>query len=106
MLSRKKAVTTFTRHVDKLRYMIQEAIPVATYEGRPYGIRVTVQHGRLGSWQVIGMIDRVAATGRHVTNVTKGGKVKKVEELFRASRFEPEQMASAIREASMQIIHI
>lgn len=104
LLSRKKAVTTITRYVGKLRYMIQEAIPVATYKGRPYDIRVSVQRGSTGSWQVIGMIGRIAATGRHVTNVAKGGKVKKVEELFRASGFEPEQMASAIREASMQIM--
>jgi hypothetical protein len=104
LLSSKKAVSTITRYVGKMRYMIQEAIPVATYEGRPYDLRVTVQRGSAGSWQLIGMIGRIAATGRHVTNVAKGGKVKKVKELFQASGFEPEQMEAAIREASLQIM--
>ena len=104
LVSSKKAVAYITRYVGKQKYMIQEAIPVATYNGRPYDLRVTVQRGSTGSWQITGMIGRVAAVGRHVTNVAKGGKVKKVEELFHASGFEPEEMKAAIREASLHIM--
>lgn len=35
LLSSKKAVSTITRYVGKMRYMIQETIQVATYEEDP-----------------------------------------------------------------------
>lgn len=104
LLSNKKVVANINRYVGKKKYMIQEAIPVATYNGRPYDLRVTIQRGSSGNWQLIGMIGRVAAIGRHVTNVAKGGKVKKVEELLTASGFNPEEVKADIRRASLSIM--
>jgi hypothetical protein len=73
------------RYVGHRLYMIQEGIPLATYQGRPYDIRVSVQRARGGKWQVTGMVGKVARRGSHVTNVAKGGSVRRCAELFRQS---------------------
>ncbi|WP_167357167.1 YheC/YheD family protein [Paenibacillus pectinilyticus] len=104
-LSSQQVVNRVNKYVGRQHYMIQEAIPLATYHGRPYDLRVSVQRGATGSWQVTGMIGRVAAKGRHVTNVAKGGKPKKVETLFRTSEFEPEAMKTAIRAVALKIMN-
>ncbi|MBP1966610.1 YheC/YheD family protein [Paenibacillus aceris] len=105
LLTGNKAVIIIARHVGTQTYMIQEAIPLATYNGRPYDLRVSVQRGETGRWQVTGMIGKVAASGRHVTNVAKGGKVKRTEELFKLNGLDPERMKEAIREAALSIMH-
>lgn len=98
-----KTVNFLEKYIGKQRYIIQEAIPLATYKGRPYDLRVSVQRGTNGVWQITGMVGKVAAAGRHVTNVAKGGKVRRCEELFQASGFSPESMKQSISKASLDI---
>ncbi len=66
-------------------YVIQKAIDLATYKGRPYDLRVSVQRGESGSWQVTGIIGKVARRGGYLTNVARGGSVKSCEQLFEGS---------------------
>ncbi len=87
----------------KRRYLVQEAIALAQYEGRPYDLRVSVQRGERGMWQVTGIFGKVAAAGRHVTNVAKGGRVKRVEKLFKASGFPSDTTERRVAQASLEI---
>jgi hypothetical protein len=91
------------RMVGKQKYLIQEAIPLATYQGRPYDIRVSVQRGGTGQWQVTGMVGKVAAAGRHVINVAKGGKVNRCEVLFAAGGLQVEAMKREVQRVSLEI---
>ncbi len=84
-------------------YLIQEAVMLAQYRGRPYDIRVSVQKGLSGVWQITGMVGKVAAPGRHVTNVAKGGSVKRCSALFKHSGLPPEETARAVARVSLQI---
>lgn len=59
-----------------------KTIALATYKGRPYDLRVSVQRGTTGKWQVTGVVGKVAGAGRHVTNVAKG-KVRRTEVLLK-----------------------
>lgn len=54
-------------------YIIQERIPLTTYKGSPFDLRVSVQRNISGDWQVTGIVGKVAKTGHFVTNVAKGG---------------------------------
>jgi len=101
--SARRAVQLVMRLTGRKRYMIQEAIALARYNGRPYDLRVTVQRGPDGAWQVTGMFGKVAAHGRHVTNVAKGGRVKRVKTLFAASGFRPDAMERHVAAASLDI---
>ncbi|MBP1155781.1 MULTISPECIES: YheC/YheD family protein [unclassified Paenibacillus] len=101
--SLRKTFAFIEQKVGPQNYLIQEAIPLATYHGRPYDLRVSVQRGRTGEWQISGMVGKVAAAGRHVTNVAKGGKVKRGEKLFRHSGLSVESMKKEVNRASLEI---
>lgn len=85
-LSAREIYRKVQHNVGQQLYMIQKGINLATYQSRPYDIRVSVQRGQSGKWQITGMVGKVARRGSHVTNVAKGGTVKRCELLFRHSR--------------------
>jgi glutathione synthase/RimK-type ligase-like ATP-grasp enzyme len=91
------------RAVGSRRFLIQQAIRLANYHGRPYDIRVTVQRGGDGNWHVVGMFGKVARKGSAVTNVARGGTVKRTEVLLRNSFSHPSLIASNIRNLSLSM---
>jgi hypothetical protein len=101
--SSERTLYLLEQYIGNRRYLIQEAIPLATYNGRPYDLRVSVQRGANGEWQITGMVGKVAAAGRHVTNVAKGGQVHRCEELFEASGFQVGAMKQAVSTVSLAI---
>ncbi len=103
LVSKKQVISFIAKKVGKQNYMIQEAIQLATFNERPYDLRISVQRGGSGQWQVTGMIGKVAASGRHVTNVAKGGKVKRCEQLFESSSFDSVQMKQELQQVSLAI---
>ncbi|NQX45747.1 YheC/YheD family protein [Paenibacillus tritici] len=58
-------------------YLVQERIPLAEINGRPFDLRVTVQRGWGGAWQVTGMFAKLAAPGGFVSNIARGGEALK-----------------------------
>ncbi|MDQ0338925.1 hypothetical protein J2S00_001711 [Caldalkalibacillus uzonensis] len=58
------------------RYIVQQGIPLKTYQGRKFDIRVSPQKNKMERWQITGMFARVAKEGWDVTNLDKGGKAK------------------------------
>ncbi|GEN34050.1 YheC/YheD family endospore coat-associated protein [Aneurinibacillus danicus] len=63
-------------------FHIQEELPLLTYRGNPFDLRVTVQKGATGEWQVTGMAGKVAPTGKFLSNVGQGGKVYRLHILL------------------------
>ncbi|WP_181348847.1 YheC/YheD family protein [Thalassobacillus sp. CUG 92003] len=63
-------------------HIIQERISLATYEGRPYDIRVAVQKNRVGEWHITGLVAKAAKKGRWVTNVASGGTCYPLDVVF------------------------
>jgi hypothetical protein len=55
-------------------YLVQERIPLAEIGGRPFDLRVTVQRGWGGNWQVTGLFAKLAAPGGFVSNIARGGE--------------------------------
>lgn len=81
----------------KRRYIVQQRLPLATFEGRPFDVRVSVQRNSMGIWQVTGMVGKVAGVNQIVTNVARGGRAVRVEELIGEShRFALSQFALAV----------
>lgn len=64
-------------------YLVQQCLPLATYRGRPFDLRVSVQRGMTGEWQVTGIVAKVARKGIFLTNVAQGGSVFRLEPLVR-----------------------
>jgi glutathione synthase/RimK-type ligase-like ATP-grasp enzyme len=104
MVSQEKALTFIDEKVGNQSYIIQKAISLATYQGRPYDLRVSAQRGDKGKWQVTGIAGKVAAKGRHVTNLANGGEARRCEVLFRASGFDIYRMKKAVEKVSLRIV--
>ncbi|MEX1031289.1 MAG: YheC/YheD family protein [Paenibacillaceae bacterium] len=100
-LSRIAMLRKVQLYVGHRLYMIQKGIQLATYQGRPYDIRVSVQRVHGGKWQVTGMVGKVARSGSHVTNVARGGAVKRCEPLFRHGRLPVQATRAKVVRASL-----
>ncbi|MFS0723263.1 YheC/YheD family protein [Paenibacillus sp. 1P07SE] len=64
------------------RYMVQQRLPLATYQGSSYDLRVSVQRCSSGDWTITGIAARVATAGSPVTNLARGGRVYRLEEVL------------------------
>ena len=64
------------------RYLIQRGIHLLTYRGRRFDIRVMAQLNPRKSWETTGMIGRVAAPRKIVTNYHGGGALTPVRRLL------------------------
>lgn len=70
----KEAMISYLIDTLPRRYHIQETIPLAKWNGSPFDIRISVQKGSAGTWEVPGLVAKVAAKERFLTNVAQGGK--------------------------------
>lgn len=87
------------------RFHIQEALPLATYRGNPFDLRVSVQKDVSGDWQVTGMVGKVAPAGRFLSNVGQGGKVYKLAHLLSEYPYLEEKIVEQdIREFALRVV--
>lgn len=64
-------------------YIIQQRLPLATYEGSPFDLRVSVQRTDKGVWVMTGIAAKVAARNTFITNIAQGGTVYRLEEILK-----------------------
>lgn len=64
------------------RYLIQRGVHLLKYKGRRFDLRVMVQQTPLSAWETTGIIGRVAAPRKIVTNYHNGGKLMSVTRLL------------------------
>jgi hypothetical protein len=60
----------------KQAYLIQQAIPLATYQGRPFDVRMLVQKDGTANWKISGIGVRVAGQKAISTHVPMGGQIE------------------------------
>mgnify|MGYP001318804946 CR=1 FL=1 len=70
------------KRISQKRYVVQQRLPLALCQGRPFDLRVSVQKDGNGAWQVTGLVGKVAAKGKYVTNVAQGGSVVPLNRLI------------------------
>ncbi|MBO2944004.1 YheC/YheD family protein [Paenibacillus sp. F411] len=73
------------RRISRQPFLVQERIPLARYGGNPYDIRITVQRGAQGTWEVTGMFARTTPQGTFVSNIAQGGIPLPIEGVLRDS---------------------
>ncbi|MEH7505614.1 YheC/YheD family protein [Neobacillus drentensis] len=64
-------------------YLVQEVIPLATYKGSPFDLRVATQRNHSGNWEVKAIIGKVAGQGNFLTNIGQGGRAYSLETLLK-----------------------
>lgn len=67
------------------RYLLQQCINLAQYEGRPFDLRVPVQRDGEGNWVVAGMVAKVATGHPFLTNLAQGGHAMPGENAIKAA---------------------
>ncbi|MBT2293321.1 YheC/YheD family protein [Paenibacillus albidus] len=64
-------------------YLIQKGIDLLQHKKRPFDLRVLTQKTPAGTWETTGMLGRVAAPRKIVTNYHSGGSIYTVRTLFK-----------------------
>lgn len=89
ILERKRSYKTFDamyaaiRKITKSRsYLVQKGIRLLTYKGRRFDLRIMAQLNPRKQWETTGMIGRVAAPRKIVTNYHSGGTLTPVTRLL------------------------
>lgn len=73
------------RRIGHRSYLIQRALDLATYQGHPFDVRVSVQCGGDGKWHVSGMVAKVGGRNRIATNVARGGRAVNLTKVLDAA---------------------
>ncbi|MGF7186853.1 glutathione synthase/RimK-type ligase-like ATP-grasp enzyme [Desulfitispora alkaliphila] len=81
-------------------YIAQEFIPLARYKGSVYDVRVYCQKNGKGEWQITGAGGKVAQGDVFITNLAKGGKNFRLDELLDPS-FDREKLLKDIEDFSI-----
>lgn len=79
---RKQLPLTLLRKIQSRAYLVQQRLPLATYDGRPFDMRVSVQRGGSGDWSVTGIVAKVASRKLFLTNVAQGGEIKTLPDIL------------------------
>ncbi|MFD2703700.1 YheC/YheD family protein [Paenibacillus shunpengii] len=87
-------------------YLIQRGIKLLKHQGRPFDLRVMAQKNLQGRWEATGIIGKVAAKGKVITNITGGGHIASFEALMKpylgesgTKKFKKELNALALKTA-------
>ncbi|MEC0237672.1 YheC/YheD family protein [Paenibacillus kribbensis] len=92
-------------------HIVQETIPLALYNNRPFDIRVTVQRGYGGIWGVTGMFAKIAPSHTFVSNVAQGGTARSLPEVLSQAQAQAAKVSNIARlmneleRLALQIVH-
>ncbi|KAA8999705.1 YheC/YheD family protein [Paenibacillus spiritus] len=78
------------------RYIVQQAIDLSSYRGRPFDLRVLVQKNGRGVWGVTGIGARLAGARSITTHVPRGGSIEEPGKLL-DNVFGAEKSAAILR---------
>lgn len=69
--------------IQNREYIIQQGIPLMKHDGLPFDLRVLTQKNLQRNWETTGILGRVAAPGKIITNIHGGGRLATFNELVR-----------------------
>ncbi len=77
--------------------VIQEAIPLMTFKGRPFDFRLLLQKDKSGNWKRTGVAGRISGEGSIITSPRSGGSVLGFDEVMTdQKKFNPAEIAAAM----------
>lgn len=86
-------------------YLIQQGIDLLRFQDCPFDLRVLTQKSPKGAWETTGMLGRVAAPQKIVTNYHNGGRIFSVKTLFK-EHMSPTEAFTTIQELKMLGVRI
>jgi glutathione synthase/RimK-type ligase-like ATP-grasp enzyme len=93
-----------THRIKKQPYIIQQGLSLITYDKRPVDFRVLIQKNKEGKWSVTSAVARIANDQQIVSNLARGGTLRKVHELLaELSVLKNKPTSNDIRQTAMRI---
>ncbi|MNI10345.1 Endospore coat-associated protein YheD [compost metagenome] len=86
-------------------YLIQQGIDLLCHQDRPFDLRVLTQKNLSGAWETTGMLGRVAAPQKVVTNYHSGGSIYTVHNLLKPHMI-PDEMNATIQKLKFMGVKI
>ncbi|MHA6531560.1 YheC/YheD family protein [Paenibacillus sp. BAC0078] len=93
----KELHTAIMKRIKGRSYLIQKGIDLLCHQDLPFDLRVLTQKNLMGGWETTGMLGRVAAPQKVVTNYHNGGSIFTVHDLLKA-HMDPAEMTAAIQQ--------
>ncbi|UQZ34203.1 endospore coat-associated protein [Paenibacillus sp. PK3_47] len=84
------------RRIQGRVYLIQQGIDLLRHDDRPFDLRILTQKNLKGGWETTGMVGRVAAPLKIVTNYHSGGSVLPVKALLKGHMI-PDELTKAVQ---------
>lgn len=98
------------RYIERIRkrkrWVIQQAVPLVRWRGRPVDIRTIAQKTRQNHWEVTGIFAKAAKKGAAVTNVKAGGSVVRVDRYLKWVGFDANQRKELVKKYKKVTIQI
>jgi hypothetical protein len=85
------------KRIQNRTYLVQKGIDLLRHQDRPFDLRVLAQKTPSGSWETTGMLGRVAAPQKIVTNYHSGGSIQSVNTLLK-NHMNPSETLSTINQ--------
>lgn len=103
----KSAALKLEQLIGTKRYIVQQGIDLIRIKGHPLDFRVLLHIKPDGEWKFFGIMGKVAAKNRFVTNHSRGGKAirlhQALSQTFGLTKQEGSEWDTRIKELSIQI---
>ena len=101
----KKLPAILRNRIRSTFYIVQQLLPLATFKGNPFDLRVSVQRTADGLWGVTGIVAKVAPKHTFVTNVAQGGSTYQLHTILQEeyANLDIEDIEKRIYNLSMRI---
>lgn len=96
-------VRVLSHKIKKQSYLIQEGIDLVKLQNRPVDFRVLVQKNRQGEWSITSSVGRIANSQQIVSNVARGGTIRKAHEVLAELAIKKKPTIQQIRNTALQI---
>lgn len=105
-LSLKEVFLFLQRRTTRSSYVIQQGLRLVQIRGRPVDFRVLVQRNQRGKWTITSTVGRIANDRNIVSNLARGGTLRKASEaLAEVGNVPNKPTAAHLRRLTLNIVH-
>jgi glutathione synthase/RimK-type ligase-like ATP-grasp enzyme len=101
----KKASLKLKQLIGEERYLVQQGIDLIRIDGKPIDFRALLHLRPSGKWKFFGIMGKVAAPNRFVTNHSSGGRAIRLYEALQVTKEEGAEWEDRIKKMSGLIAH-
>ncbi|MFC7442818.1 YheC/YheD family protein [Laceyella putida] len=103
--SKKELLRLLNKKIRNKPYIMQQGLDLIKYERRQVDFRVLVQKNIQGEWRITSSVGRIANDQHIVSNLARGGTIRKTSELLDELALKHKPSVSDIKHAALSIVN-